>query len=40
MGMRDILPSHHGNVILPESARISLQLLLDVREVQRIILFG
>ena len=38
--MPDILPSYHGKVILPESARASLQLLLDVHEVQRIILFG
>jgi uncharacterized protein len=38
--MRDTLPSHHGNVVLPETARASLQLLLEVREVQRVVLFG
>jgi predicted nucleotidyltransferase len=38
--MGRILSSHHGNVVLPESARASLQLLLEVREVQKVILFG
>ncbi|WP_442868804.1 nucleotidyltransferase domain-containing protein [Bradyrhizobium sp. CCBAU 21362] len=38
--MGDTLPNLHGSVCLPETARASLQLLLDVREVQKVVLFG
>jgi predicted nucleotidyltransferase len=38
--MAHVLPAHHGKVVLPESARTGLQVLVDVREVEKIVLFG